>query len=68
MNKKQFIGVEQTDHETAVPFAAAFFAKVPKIVPHTEAFHTKRNIAPSPKMKAEMKHKIKTEKLFENNS
>ena len=65
MNKKQFIGVWQTDQEAADPFAAAFLANVPNIVPQTEAFHINRKIAPSPKMNAEMKHKIKTEKLFE---
>ena len=43
---------------------AAVFAKLPNIVPHTDAFHIIKKIAPSPKIKAAIKHSNNTDKLF----
>src|SRR3989338_10503827 len=58
--KKYIIGLLSVER-------AAVLAKLPKIVPQTEAFQVIRKIAPSPITNAAMKHRIKTETLLISN-
>ena len=46
--------------------SAPVFAMFPKMVPHTEAFHAIRKIAPLPRTRETEKHKSKTLMLLEN--